>query len=96
MVRFALRGGEIQAEALGTSGKRELLKLQQVCHEAVVAIIASHRVLTLHYFGELAQGLPAGPAELGASAFFAMERKALHGVSTSAVRRWPATYVLRF
>lgn len=54
MVRFALRGGEIQAEALGTSGKRELLKLQQVCHEAVVAIIASHRVLTLHYFGELA------------------------------------------
>ena len=82
---------QIQIEALGAFGKRNLFKLEQICQEAVFTIEAAHGVLTLSDVGEIGKRLPVRSPETRAATFFTDERKAFHTVKTSSDLRWRAT-----
>lgn len=81
---------QVQIEAFGALGKRNLFKLKQICQEAMVTIEAAHGVLPLSDVGEIGKRLPVRPPQPGATTFLTGERKAFHTVKTSLDLRWRA------
>lgn len=74
VIALLRRCHQIKIEALGALSKGNLFELEEICEEAMIAIEAAHRVLSLSDVGEIGKGLPARPPEPRTTTFLTGER----------------------